>query len=81
MGNVQVRIGKFCREFRNEIGVPLRDVAGPELLKNVSAFEHDGVVTSRICCTIVCWQISMRCFHCSFLVLEKLWRYLSWRMI
>ena len=40
MGNVQVRIGKFCREFRNEIGVPLRDVAGPELLKNVSAFEH-----------------------------------------
>lgn len=40
MSYVQVKIGKFCREFRNEIGVPLRDVAGPELLKNVSAFEH-----------------------------------------
>lgn len=40
MNEVQFEIGKYCREFRNEIGASLKDVAGPTLVKNVSAFEH-----------------------------------------
>lgn len=40
MNVVQIEIGKYCREFRNELGASLKDVAGPMLVKNVSAFEH-----------------------------------------
>lgn len=37
---VQKTIGKYCREFRYNVGASLKDVAGEHLVKNVSGFEH-----------------------------------------